>query len=239
MRAAKYRDRTSSAGRRKKWPRTSIRASSSSSMRCRNRPPAKCSGACCKSRKTAGGRALSAGPAELIAHHPAEPLPALAVEALHLHRLDRSVVVVAGRDGDPRQQRIDVLAFHRGGLLHHVFARQVVAALLQYLLEGARHGVAVYIRAVVQIARWVVLLHEAVPPLHRRVVRPLLVAVILEIGGGDDAHRLFQSCRREHRADRRRDVIEILHRLPADVVGLADRLRREFWSAHIEENVGT
>src|ERR1051325_10090951 len=49
--------------------------------------------------------------------HLPEQLVLLAVKALELHRLQRRVVLVAGGDGDARQQRVDPEVLHRRGLL--------------------------------------------------------------------------------------------------------------------------
>ena len=56
--------------------------------------------------------------------------------------------------------------------------------------------------------------------------------------GGDQPDRVVEAGRRQHRADRRRHVVQVVHRLPAEVGGLADRLRGELRRRDVEEHVG-
>src|SRR5260221_14113870 len=74
----------------------------------------------------------------LTAHHVTEEPPLLAVEALQLHRFERRVIVRAGVDDDSRQQRIEAQVFPVRRLLHDVLARQLVARLLEHLVQGRR-----------------------------------------------------------------------------------------------------
>src|SRR4051812_42106837 len=73
-------------------------------------------------------------PSDLAAHHSADRFPALAVEALHLHLLDRIEVGRAGADLDARQEHADVEIQVRC-LAHDVLAGELVAGLLEHLRQ--------------------------------------------------------------------------------------------------------
>src|SRR5919204_4887744 len=157
----------------------------------------------------------------LVRDHLAEELELLAIEALELHRFDRREVARTGADGDAREQRLDAEALQTRRLLHDVLARERVAALLEHLLERGRHRVAVDVERVARVAVRVVLGHELAPRLHCRVIRPALVGRVLDVGAGDDAHRLLEPRGLEHRAHRVRHVVQVVHGLPAAVIGRA------------------
>src|SRR6202166_4050571 len=88
-------------------------------------------------RVRAGSRAL----ALLAGHHRSEQFPALALEAHHLQLLERGEIGRAGLDFGARQIDAD-LEVEVGGLLHDVFAGEVVTALLQHLFEALGHAIA-------------------------------------------------------------------------------------------------
>src|ERR1700749_676640 len=71
----------------------------------------------------------------LARHQRAEPLPGLALETLHLQLLDRREIARAGLDLGAGQIDADLEVQVRD-LLHHVFTRQIVAALPQHLFES-------------------------------------------------------------------------------------------------------
>ena len=71
--------------------------------------------------------------ANVAVYDRAEQFPALALEALHLQLLDWEEVVRAGVDRDARQQHPEFQVFQARGLYHHVFAREVIAAVLEHL----------------------------------------------------------------------------------------------------------
>src|SRR5262245_7471839 len=81
--------------------------------------------------------------ADVPAHDRAEPLPPLACEAMHLHLLDGIEVGGASIDLDAGQQHAEFETLQVRGLLHHVNAREIVAALLEHLNERLRNAVAV------------------------------------------------------------------------------------------------
>src|SRR3712207_8900561 len=71
----------------------------------------------------------------------------------------------------------------------------------------------------------------------RRPPRSTLFPYTTLFRSSDEADGFIQSRRREHGADRGRYVVQVMHRLPADVVGLADRLRGELGRGDVEEHV--
>src|ERR1700744_2656605 len=78
----------------------------------------------------------------------AEQVPLLALEAHHLELADRREVGRRGVDLDARQQRVGLEILQARRLLHHVLAREIVAALLQHLHQRLRHAIAVHHGAV-------------------------------------------------------------------------------------------
>src|SRR5262249_37557129 len=75
---------------------------------------------------------------DIAGHHRAEQFPARAVEADHLHLLDRRKIARTGVDPDARQQHAQLEIFQIGRLPHDVLAREVVAALLEHLDQRLR-----------------------------------------------------------------------------------------------------
>src|SRR5262249_42096606 len=183
-------------------------------------------------RTSAAGKLCALG-----VHDLAEQLPALALETLQLDGLHRIVIGRAGADGDARQQARHAQLLMVGGLLHEILARQIVAAFLQRLLHEVADRVGIDVVHVLDVAVGIVLGHPLAPGLDLVIVRPLLVGGILEPGRRDDALDVLEA-RGLHGGDLARDVVQILHRLPADLGRLADRLRRELRNRDIEEDVG-
>ena len=144
----------------------------------------------------------------------------------------------AGADLDPWQQHrnIDVVQAFR--LLHDVGAREVAFALLQHLHHGHADAIGEHRGCVRGIAAGHVFGHERAPRLHRCVIRPARVGRILQIGRGHHADRFFRPRRLHHRADRDRHVGHEEHRLPLQVIDLADRLGGELGNAGHQEDVG-
>src|SRR5262252_3656284 len=176
---------------------------------------------------------LSRGVEELAEQH-----PVLAVEAAELHLLDRKEVVRARVDPDAGQQHGESEAIDARRLLHDVGSRQVVAALLQYVHERLRHGVAVGVEGVLQGAARIVLPHELHPGLEARLVLPLRVGDVLQILGAQDALGGLDARRLEHGLHRRGDAGEDLYGLPAEVISLPDGLGRELRRGAVEKDVG-
>src|SRR3954462_11492381 len=71
--------------------------------------------------------------ADLAVDDVAEQSPRLAIELHQLHLLDREEIIRAGIHLDPGQHHLGREILEVGGLPHHVFARQVVAALFENL----------------------------------------------------------------------------------------------------------
>jgi hypothetical protein len=107
----------------------------------------------------------------VFAEDGADGLPTRAVETLHLHLLDREEVGCTGIDLDARQYHAGLQILEVRGFLHHVLARERVAALLENLNERLRHGIAVDGKARGLVAVGKVLVHEGQPaqPMASRV----------------------------------------------------------------------
>src|ERR1700722_16980693 len=101
----------------------------------------------------------------LARHHRPEQLPALALESHHLQLLERGEIGRAGLDMGARQIDAD-LEIQIGGLLHDVFAGQVVAALPQDLLQSFGHAVAEGGGGILLVAFGIPLGHEGAPFVH-------------------------------------------------------------------------
>src|ERR1019366_3977446 len=80
--------------------------------------------------------------ADVAADDIAEQLPPLALEALQLKLADRGEDGRRGVDLDAGQQDFGAEILEACGLLHDVFAGEVVAALLQHLNQGLRDAIA-------------------------------------------------------------------------------------------------
>ena len=99
-----------------------------------------------------------------------EGLPVLAVELHHLQLLVDAVVGRRGRDRNSRQQQIELDIVQAGGLLQHVLAGQLVAALLEHLNQQLRGDVAVDIEVRCLVAVGIIFLHEVEVALHAGIV---------------------------------------------------------------------
>src|SRR3569833_895240 len=95
-------------------------------------------------------RALPAGASRIVGRmsagdvrgdHVAEQLPALTLEAHQLKLADRREIGRRGIDGDARQQHLGAEITQARRLLHVVLTREIVAALLEHLLQGLRHAI--------------------------------------------------------------------------------------------------
>ncbi len=168
----------------------------------------------------------------------AEQRPLLAVEFRQLRLLDRRMVVRTGIDHDAGQQQRQLQVPEALGLALDVFAAQVVAALLEDLHHRLRGDVAVHVARIVDVAFAVVARHERAPLEHGRVVLPLRIGGVLVVLHRDQAHRLVQARRRQHRTDRGAHVVQEVQRLPARVERLAHGLRRELGRRDVDERVG-
>ncbi len=170
--------------------------------------------------------------------HVTKPHPAFAVELDQLLLGDRIILIRRGVELDPGQQQRQLQAFQARRLLEDVRARELVAALLENLDRRLRDRDADLVLRIVEIALGIVLLHEVAVPLDPVVAGELRVGRVLQIGRGDDADRLVETGRRQHRRDRRGIVHQELGRVPVDVEGLADRLRRDLVGRGAEEHIG-
>src|SRR5437667_6581090 len=108
----------------------------------------------------------------LAREHVAEQHVTLAVEAHQPHLLDRTQIGRTGLQANARQQQ-GQLHVQMRGLLHDVFAGEVVAALLEDLHHGKADVISIRRIIVAPIDVRIVLVHPYVPGLHRRIVAPL------------------------------------------------------------------
>src|SRR4051812_34000895 len=129
-----------------------------------------------------------------------ERLERLALELTHLHLFDRVEVRRTGVDLDARQRHAGFEILQIGGLVHDILAREVVAALLQHLHQGARHAVAVDREARGLVALRIVLVHEGEPLLRPRIVLPLRIGRVLAVERRENALCVIDPGRADHRA---------------------------------------
>src|SRR5260370_687758 len=80
----------------------------------------------------------------------------------------------------------------------------------------------------------IVFLPQVQPFLVALILRPLDGGRFLDISRGDDPGRFLEPGWLQSRRHRTRSAREVLARLPADIVGLADGLRGEFRRADVE-----
>ena len=137
----------------------------------------------------------------------------------------------------PGSARSSCDVLQAGRLLHDVLARQIVAALLQHMHQQLRGRIAVGVEVRVLVAFRIVLRHEVEILLHARIVLPGRIERILAVVDADHALGGFQARRLHHRADRGGIDVEDVHRLPAELGDLLDRLRRLLRRRGAEEQV--
>ncbi len=183
-----------------------------------------------------GSLRLSA--ADLAGDDPVHQSVGGAVELHQLQLLHREEVAGAGVDGDARQQHAEREILQVGGLLHHVGAGEIIAALLEHLNHGLGRGVAIDGVAAGLVAVREVLVHERGPLLHGRIILPGRVGGILQISAGDHALRIFQAGGAQHARHLARGIADEIDRLPAEFGGLADRLRRRLRRGPGHEDIG-
>src|SRR5208282_1498105 len=126
-----------------------------------------------------------------------------------------------------------------GGLFHHVFAGQVVAALVQHVYYRRRVGGAIDVAGVCLVAARIIFVHETDPPLVAVVLLPLGVGRILQVKVGHNALGDFQTGRLQGSGDRIADAAQDVQRLPLDLRRLLDRLGGEFGDRGVDEDVAT
>src|SRR5260221_635229 len=88
-------------------------------------------------------RWLNSIASDFAVQHRAERLERFAGKARHLHLLDREEVGCAGVELYSGQEHPELDVLQAGGLLHHVGAGEIVAALLENLHHGLRDEMAV------------------------------------------------------------------------------------------------
>ena len=115
--------------------------------------------------------------------------------------------------------------------------REIVAALLQHLLQRLGEHVGDDVDIVGLVASGVVARHEFAPFLDAGVVGHGGIVRVLHPVAGDDALRIVEARGLEHAADVRSDGGDELHRLPFQFGDLANGLRRKFRRREIHHDV--
>jgi hypothetical protein len=82
---------------------------------------------------------------------------------------------------------------HVGGLVHHVFAREIVAALFKYIDHALRQTISTKGEDVARVAIREVPLHKREVVLHAAVTGPNGIARILGRNRRDNAKRLLEA----------------------------------------------
>src|SRR5882672_11445854 len=104
--------------------------------------------------------------ADVGADDVAEALPGFALESHELQLRERSEIGGAGVNLDAGQQAAEFKVLDARGLLHDVFAGEIVAAVLQHVHEALRDGVGVHHRKIGAISFRIVFIQERIPGLH-------------------------------------------------------------------------
>src|SRR6266481_7625531 len=110
-----------------------------------------------------------------------EKLPLFSLQSNHAHLFDRSEVRSTGVDRNSRKQDVGSEIRQAGGLLHDVFAGEVIAALLQNSGHGLRDGITVYDKEIGLVGVGRIPGKEAVELLHALVIVPLRIGAVLQI----------------------------------------------------------
>src|SRR5947209_6014851 len=130
-------------------------------------------------RKAGPNGTMSA--ANVAADDVAEQFPLVSLELHQLKLGDRREIGGAGVNLDARKQTTKFQIPDARRLLHDVFSREIVAALLQHIDEPLRDGVGVHDRTIDPVALREVFDEKLVECLHARVILPLRIGGILEV----------------------------------------------------------
>jgi hypothetical protein len=155
-----------------------------------------------------------------------------------LHLFDRIEVAGAGVERDARQQQRQLQIVQACGLLHHVLAREIVAAHLEHFDQGLRIGITDRGLGVGDAAGKAMAVHERKPLLKLRRVPPLRIGWIFNRAGRNRSDAFLQTCRLHHRTDRIADRVKEVRGLPADIKDFADGLGGKFRSCRRKQHVG-
>src|SRR5882757_554086 len=111
-----------------------------------------------------------------------EQLPLFSLQSNHSHLFDRSKVRSTGVDRNSREQNVGSEIRQAGGLLHDVFAGEVITALLQNPGHGLRDSITVYDKEIGLVRVRRILGKEAVKLPHALVIVPLRIGAVFQIG---------------------------------------------------------
>src|SRR5262249_23406916 len=147
--------------------------------------------------------------------------PFLAVELEHLELLQREVVSGAGRRCNARIKHRQGHMIHVGDYPHYIFAREIIAAVAQYILKRLRDLVAIGDDPILGIALREPLLGLFKIILHGGMTTNSPNVGRLAIVGGYEADRGFQARWLQDAFDRGSGNGNVSLRPPVDIVALA------------------
>ena len=122
----------------------------------------------------------------------AEELPFLAGEFHHLHLFDRIEICRRSLNADSWNVGVD-LEIHVRHHLHHVGAREVVAAPSQHFNQRGRGVIGRERPALGAVGFWIILRHEGAEFLHSGMALPLRVGNVHLVACAQNALGVFQS----------------------------------------------
>src|SRR5262245_5217805 len=108
---------------------------------------------------------------------------------------DRTEIRLSGVDLDAGQQSRGLIVLEHGGLLHHILARQIVAALPEYLDECFGSGVAIDSGGVILASGAGVLVGKGTPVPGATLLLPGRVTGVLQKRGRADVSRILRAGR--------------------------------------------
>jgi hypothetical protein len=120
--------------------------------------------------------------------------PSDAIELHELHLVKAAIICRAGIYPDSRQEERILYVVTIGSYMHHVFACEIVAALLEKVDYGLRKSIAVSCKSVIQIALWIIGLPKRKEVLHAFVIGPNWIVGVLRRAGRNYAYNLLDAC---------------------------------------------
>src|SRR5258708_9596501 len=161
-------------------------------------------------------------------HDPAELLPFRAVPALQTHLRPVLIDGSARVDGNARSRHRNFEVVQTFGLLDDIFARQVVATLLEYLFKHHALTIPEQIAGFADIRSRKILCEEGAISFHSVIIVPGRVSRILVKCSDDHACGLVETCRLERRNRTGREI-DNESGLPTDLSYLSNSLGGELW----------
>src|SRR5260370_4651214 len=168
----------------------------------------------------------------------AELVPVSAAPALQLQLRPDHVVGRAGVDRDAGHGSWQHEILQAFCLLDDIFTGQIIAALLQDLLEDHTLLIAGQIIGIPDIRPRQILREESAKVLHSRIVVPFRIGWILDECPDDHSNGVIKSSLLKGCRYRTRWKIDDQRRLPSNLGYLANRLSREFRGARDQQRLG-